>query len=275
MPLTPPETLSPSKVSSFKDCALAFRFSAIDRLPEAPSPAATKGTLVHLALEHLFERQPEDRTAAAAEADLARAITEIRTDPEFTGLGLDQAAEDAFFTEAADLVARYLTMEDPRHIQPIGLELRLEARLGDLRLRGIIDRLELDGPGRLVVTDYKTGKAPAQAYQQSRLGGVNFYALLCEEVFGSLPVRIQLLYLGDGTIISTEPAPAATQALRKKVGALWNAVESACERDNFAPRPGPLCNWCSFHAYCPAQGGDPALATQFVAQREAEGAAAP
>ena len=58
MALVPPETLSPSKVSSFKDCALAFRFSAIDRLPEAPSVAATRGTLVHLALEHLFEREP-------------------------------------------------------------------------------------------------------------------------------------------------------------------------------------------------------------------------
>jgi putative RecB family exonuclease len=49
-----PHGLSPSKVESFKSCALAFRFSAIDRLPEPPSPWATKGTLVHRALELLF-----------------------------------------------------------------------------------------------------------------------------------------------------------------------------------------------------------------------------
>ncbi len=44
--------------------------------------------------------------------------------------------------------------------------------MGDLTLRGIIDRLELnDGDGRLVVTDYKTGKArQGLRYEQSRPG---------------------------------------------------------------------------------------------------------
>ncbi len=79
------------------------------------------------------------------------------------------------------------------------------------------------------------------------------------------PARVQLLYLGDTTVITTEPTEQSTRGLRTKVGALWQAVEQACEREDFRPRPGPLCNWCDFHAYCPAQGGDPALAAAFVA----------
>ena len=51
MSLPLPTTLSPSKISAFKHCPLQFRFSVIDRLPEPPSPAASKGTLVHRALE--------------------------------------------------------------------------------------------------------------------------------------------------------------------------------------------------------------------------------
>lgn len=256
MALVPPETLSPSKVSSFKDCALAFRFSAIDRLPEAPSVAATRGTLVHLALEHLFEREPTERTRANADQDLDRAIAEIRTDPEYLGLDLDADAEQSFFTEAGSLIDTYFTLEDPTAIHPIGLELMLEARVGGLRLRGIIDRLELDADGNMVVTDYKTGRAPGAAYAQGRLGGVNFYALLCQELFGVLPAKVQLLYLGDGTALTTQPTDQATRALRTKVGAIWQAVETACQREDFRPRPGPLCNWCSFQAYCPSQGGD-------------------
>ena len=54
MALPVPRSLSPSKVSTFKDCALAFRFSVIDRLPEPPAPHLVKGTLVHRALEGLF-----------------------------------------------------------------------------------------------------------------------------------------------------------------------------------------------------------------------------
>ncbi len=274
MPLTPPATLSPSKVSSFSDCALAFRYAAIDRLPEPPSVAATKGTLVHLALEHLFERPAAARTREAAREDLARAIEELRTDPDLVGLELDPDAEAAFFADAARLVERYFEVEDPTAIHPIGLELKLEAQVGGLRLRGIIDRLELDADGGLVVTDYKSGRSPGPSHQQGRLGGVTFYALLCEELFGVLPSRVQLLYLGDATTISTTPSAQSTRGLRNKVGALWRAVETACEREDFRPRPGPLCSWCGFHAYCPAKGGDPGLVAGVVAARDAADAAA-
>lgn len=268
MALTPPSTLSPSKVSSFTDCALAFRYSAIDRLPEPPSLAATRGTIVHLALEHLFEREPAERIPEAALVDLDTAFQEMATDPELVDLGLDDDALDQLRADARRLIENYFELEDPARITPIGLELMLEARVGDLRLRGIIDRLELDDNGGLVVTDYKSGRSPGQAYQQGRLGGVAFYSLLCEELFGVRPSRVQLLYLADATAISTEPTEQSTRGLRNKVAALWQAVERACERDDFRPRPGPLCNWCAFQAYCPAKGGDPEQAVKIVRERE-------
>ncbi|HEY4376490.1 MAG TPA: PD-(D/E)XK nuclease family protein [Acidimicrobiales bacterium] len=269
MSLELPSTLSPSKVSTFKDCALAFRFSAIDHLPEPPSPAATKGTLVHLALEHLFEREAPERTLEAAFTDLDRAISEIRTDPDFTELLLDAHAEAAFFADARVLVERYFDLEDPREVHPIGLELKLEARIGDLRLRGIIDRLELDADGELVVTDYKSGRAPTERYEQGRLGGVHFYSFLCEELFGKRPAKVQLLYLTDPIAITTVPTEQSSRGLRNKVGAIWQAVELACKRDDFRPKPGPLCKWCSFQAFCPAQGGDISLVPAASAAAEA------
>ena len=259
MSLVPPSSLSPSKVSAFKDCALAFRFSAIDHLPEPPSEPATKGTLVHLALEHLFERPAPDRTVEAALIDLDRAAAEMRAHPDFADLALDAAAEAEFFAEAEVLVRRYFELEDPRAVHPIGLELKLEARIGDLRLRGIIDRLELDDDGELVVTDYKSGRAPSERYEQGRLGGVHFYSFLCEELFGKRPAKVQLLYLGDPVAITTVPSDQSSRGLRTKVAAIWQAVELACERDDFRPKPGPLCTWCSFRPYCPAVGGDVAL----------------
>ena len=58
----------------------------------------------------------------------------------------------------------------------------METELAGTRLRGIIDRLELTADGELVVTDYKTGRPPSERYEQSKLGGVHFYSLLCERV---------------------------------------------------------------------------------------------
>ena len=45
--------------------------------------------------------------------------------------------------------------------------------------------------------------------------------------------------------------------LRSAHDALWSAIGRACTKDDFRPSPGPLCNWCSYQAYCPAYGGDP------------------
>src|SRR5215213_11647266 len=118
MALPLPTSLSPSKVASFKDCALAFRFSAIDRLPEAPSAAATKGSLVHRALELLFCEPAPDRTVSTALACLDTARIEMATDPEFVGLHLDTEADAQFAAEAEILLRRYFELEDPRGVQP-------------------------------------------------------------------------------------------------------------------------------------------------------------
>jgi putative RecB family exonuclease len=243
-------------MSTFKDCALAFRFSAIDHLPEPPSPAAMRGSLVHASLEQLYARPAPERTLDNALACLAEASAVFRALPEFAELELTDEDGPAFFAEADRLVRNALILEDPTTIHPIGIELRLEVELDGLKLIGIIDRLELDGDGRLVVTDYKTGRAPSERFEQGRLGGVHFYSLLCEELFGQRPAKVQLLHLHEPVTITSYPTEQSTRGLRRKVGALWQAVERACEREDFRPKPGPLCAWCSFQANCPAFGGE-------------------
>jgi putative RecB family exonuclease len=255
-----PTSLSPSRVDAFTSCPLAFRFASIERLPEPPSPHAVKGSLVHRVLELLFCRAPADRTLTAALADLERAVAELRADPEFTLLGLDDEAEGAFLADAERLVRADFTMEDPTSVRAIGLELRLEVPVGGLHLRGIIDRLELDVDGELVVTDYKTGRPPRVEREQPRLGGVHFYAFLCEQVLGRRPARVQLLYLSTGEVIETRPSDQSSRFLPMRTNAVFQAIARACANEDFRPRTGPLCNSCGYKSWCPAYGGDPALA---------------
>lgn len=257
MSLPLPTSLSPSKVSSFKDCALAFRLSAIDRLPEPSSAPAVKGTLVHRALQLLmFDHDRGERTRAAARACLARAVPEVLDDPETADLALDDEARATMVAEAAALVDNYFTLEDPDDVRVLGTELRLSVQLGTLHLRGIIDRLELDPDGALVVTDYKTGRAPSVGWEQSKLGGIHFYAFLCEAVLGRRPDRIQLLHLREPVVISARPSEQSIRGLRQQTAAVWTAVERACAQEDFRPRPGRLCPSCAYRSYCPAVGGD-------------------
>ncbi|MFZ4514963.1 MAG: RecB family exonuclease [Acidimicrobiia bacterium] len=252
MVLTPPRSLSPSALSAFTDCPLAFRFAYIDRLPQPPTVAASKGTLVHRALELLMTRAPQHRTIEHALFDLETAQTELADDPNFTGLTLDESAWEQFHNDARRLVMQYFQLEDPTAIRPIGLELKLQATIGGTRVRGIIDRLELDTDGNLVITDYKTGAVPRAQYEQAKLTGVQLYAMLCERVFGARPARVQLLYLSQPAAIVAAPTDQRLRGVEAKTGAVWTAVERACSRDDFRPKPGKLCSWCAFRSMCPA-----------------------
>jgi len=256
-------------MSAFKDCGLAFRFSVIDRLPEPPSPWASRGTLVHRALELLMLRPAAGRTLPAALTDLAQARDELASDPEFTGLELSEEEWAQFHADAELLVERYFQLEDPTTVKPIGLELMMTIELGNLRMRGIIDRLELDDDGELVVTDYKTGSPPHVAYEQKRLIGVHFYALLCERLLGKRPARIQLLYLSAPEAIIAYPSEQSVLGMERKSRALWTAIERACDRGDFRPNPGKLCEWCNFKTYCPAFGGNPEQAVELLPTRDA------
>ena len=257
-----PPSLSPSAISAFKECPLAFKFSYVQRLPEPPSPWTSKGTLVHRALELLMCRPPLDRTIDAALTDLDRARTELADHPDFCELVLSDDEWNRFHAESAELVRRYFQLEDPTTVHPIGLELKLEARLGELRLRGVIDRLELDGDGEFVVTDYKTGAVPSEFYEAKSLSGVHLYALLCERMLGKRPARVQLLYLSKPEAIIARPSDQSIIGVERRTTALWSAIERACARDDFRPRPGRLCDFCTFRPYCPAHGGDPAEAEE-------------
>jgi len=266
-----PRSLSPSSMSTFTSCPLAFRFSYIEKLPEPPSAPASKGTLVHLALQHLMWRPPQERTLDVALTDLARAGAELEADPEFSELELSEAEWGSFHADAEVLLRRYFDIEDPRTITVLGVELRVSAETKDgVAIRGIIDRLELDADGELVITDYKTGREPGTGWEQQSMAGIHIYSLLCERMLGRRPKRIQLLYLSKPERIITQPSDQSLRGVELKSGAVMKAVRTACARDNFRPRPSALCEYCSFREFCPEFGGDPAQAAPVMLARQAE-----
>ena len=255
-----PTSLSPSRVEAFTSCPMAFRFASIEKLPEPPSIHTTRGSLVHSALERFYARSAAQRTPATLDRAVDEAIEEYRGLPDYTALGLDGEAAAAFERDCREIAANDLRMEDPTQVRDIGLELRLEAPVGALTLRGIIDRLELDAQGELVVTDYKTGRAPSQNYELKSLAGVHFYSFLCEAVLGRRPAAIRLMYLRTGETITARPSEQSVRFITTRTDAVWRAVERACVTGDFRPRPGGLCGSCAFQPWCPAYGGDPELA---------------
>jgi len=255
-PLPLPASLSPSKVATFTECGQAFKFSAIDRLPERASPWTAKGTLVHLALERLHaDIAAGGRTPDVAARLVREAVDEVLALGECDGM--DVGDLDAFIADAEHLARNVFLLENPDEVRAVGLELKLEARVGGLVLRGVIDRLDLRPDGSLVVVDYKTGRAPGIRDERSRLAGVHFYAFLVEQTFGVLPARVELLHLREPMTLSSVPSDRSRAGLRRRTSAIWAAIEQACATDGFQPRPSPLCSVCGYRDRCPAWSGPP------------------
>ena len=254
-----PHSLSPSRAGDFLTCPLLYRFRVIDRLPEPPSPAAARGTLVHAVLEHLFDAPAAGRTPEAARALLGPEWDRLlAAEPALDGMFAADEDQAAWLAEAATMLDRYFTLEDPRRLEPAHRELCVQADLASgLRLRGYIDRLDIAPGGQIRIVDYKTGTAPPAEFEARALFQMKFYALVLWRAEGTLPRLLQLIYLGNGEIVRYQPDEADLRATERKVEAVWQAIERAREARDWRPRPGRLCDWCAHKPICPAFGGTP------------------
>lgn len=253
-----PWALSPSRANDFKSCPLKFRFRAIDRIPEPPSAAAARGTLVHAALQQLFELPAPQRTREAATGSIPALWAQMLADhPELAELP-EVADEPAWLAAAEQLIGTYFRLEDPRGFQPEACELRLEVTVGQtVPTRGFVDRLDVSPDGRLRVVDYKTGKSPAAAWADEALFQLKFYALMLFRLRGVVVARLRLIYLGDGQLLEYDPDEEGLIAFERHISALWSTIDGARQTGDFPPRRSRLCDWCSFRPICPEFGGTP------------------
>ncbi|WP_406166883.1 RecB family exonuclease [Streptomyces sp. NBC_00996] len=261
-PAVPPSSLSPSRASDFMQCPLLYRFRVIDKLPEKPSEAATRGTLVHAVLERLFDAPATERTAPRAKSLIPGQWDRLReTKPDVVELFADDPDGERlarWLTEAEQLVERWFTLEDPTRLEPAERELFVEAQLDSgLKLRGIIDRVDVAPTGEVRIVDYKTGKAPRPEYAEGALFQMKFYALVVWRLKRVVPRRLQLVYLGSGDVLTYDPVIADLERVERKLLALWDAIRQATETGDWRPRPTKLCGWCDHQAVCPEFGGTP------------------
>ena len=252
--------LSPSRASDFMQCPLLYRFRVIDKLPQAPSAAAARGTLVHSVLERVFDLPAAGRTLDAAAAMVApQWAALLEAEPELAELvdNDDPEALALWVKDAVALVERWFSLEDPTRLEPAERELYVETDLDGLILRGYVDRLDVAPTGEIRVVDYKTGRSPSELFEGKALFQMKFYALVLWRLHGTVPRMLQLVYLGNSEIVRYSPDEDDLRATERKLKALWQAIEHAATTGDWRPRTSRLCDWCDHRALCPAWGGTP------------------
>jgi RecB family exonuclease len=105
------------------------------------------------------------------------------------------------------------------------------------------------------IPTHNTGRSPSEGFEAKALFQMKFYALVIWRLRGVVPAMLQLIYLGNGEILRYEPDEDDLRATERKVEAVWAAIRRAQESGDWQPSPSRLCDWCSFHEFCPTKGG--------------------
>ena len=140
----PPEKmLSPSQVRCFMDCQMRWWFKYALKYADPPTGKMALGKAVHSALTQNFAQKvetQEDLPVSGVVALFRDAWARERDETEFR----DDEDPGELGTCGEALVSKYMDEAAPR-IEPAAVEMRVEGKIGGIRVQGWIDLLDADG----------------------------------------------------------------------------------------------------------------------------------
>ncbi|MBE7163129.1 MAG: PD-(D/E)XK nuclease family protein, partial [Williamsia herbipolensis] len=145
-PVPPLVSVSPSRIGAFEECPVHWFVQTFGGA--APSPAMGIGTIVHDAMEH----------AEAIDVDSLWARVESRWDELSFESPWVADRERARTRRMVEGLSDYLRTAAAAGRRVLGAEATFALVTGPARVRGSIDRIEVDPDGRVSVVDLKTGR---------------------------------------------------------------------------------------------------------------------
>lgn len=246
--------LSPSSVQLWEQCPRKFCEEKMMGRSGGTGEAALLGTFVHLVLEHLMQLPTEERNVETARMIARSSWEEFAASREW----IDWVAETGFVAEQAfrrrgwASVVGYFQMENPATVEVVATERFVSATLEGVPVRGIVDRVDRDVFGGIVIVDYKTGKVPSPWFREPKMRQLNIYAALIEEVDGTRPDEGRLLFTSFSETVATSVTAESVWSAVETLKNAWGSIDRALNDNSFPAKTGPLCGWCPFVGECPA-----------------------
>lgn len=246
---------SHSKLSSYEQCPLKYKFAYIDRIKtdNRKNIEAYLGTKVHECLEHLYQDLQFEKINSLSEL---LSFYDVLWNDEWSDEIVINKKEYAA-TNYHQMGRRFITDYYNRH-QPFeeGRIILLEGKINfsldereEVKIVGYIDRLVQKGEGHYEIHDYKTSSSMPTQEDVDRDKQLALYAIGIKKRFPDAN-HVDLIwhYLAFDKILKSYRSEEQLSNLIMEINKLVSEIES---RTDFSPKPSRLCDWCDFQSICP------------------------
>ncbi len=235
-------TLSASAVQRYETCPLQFKLEREWRIPGEVPAAMQYGATMHRVLRAYYDsvrfQRPmsQDALLAFFRDDLSEAGIQDRYQ--------HQLYEAQGVQQLCDFLAGCEGIGAP---EVLHTEEFFEVRIGSAVVIGRIDRIDKLPDGRVVITDYKTGKPQSQEDADESLQ-LSIYALAAREKWGYRADHLAFYNLEENTSVITGRNDAQLAEARLKV----ESVAANIAAGQFDAKPSFSCRFCAYRSLCPA-----------------------
>jgi DNA helicase-2/ATP-dependent DNA helicase PcrA len=244
--LAPEEALevSHNKVDDYQTCPLKYKYIHVLRVPILRHHAVVYGATLHRVVEHYLRRR-----AAGLYTPLEDLLAVFEREWMNEGF-LTWEHEEARKRAGREAIMRFWHEEEASGEKPMYVEREFGFNLGPDHVRGRWDRVD-EGDEGPVVIDYKSSDIRDQKRADERTREslqLKLYALAWKEMFGQLPVRVELRFLESGVVGRHTPTE---EDLTEAVAAVKASAAGIRARQFEATPSYQACRFCAYNQICP------------------------
>ncbi|HZR58664.1 MAG TPA: ATP-dependent DNA helicase [Terriglobales bacterium] len=234
--------LSASAVQRYDVCPLQFKLEREWNIPGEVPAAFQYGATMHRILKAYYDsvraERPlsEEKLIELLQNDLAEA-------------GIDDPYQHELYEKQGKEQIRGLLEACRRSPVPqvLHTEEGFEIKIAGTTVVGRIDRIDRLPDGRVVITDYKTGKPQSQDDADESLQ-LSIYAIAAREKWGYVTDHLAFYNLQENSNVITERGGLALKEAELKVQNVADRIAAG----DFKATPGFYCNFCAYRNLCPA-----------------------
>ncbi len=254
-----PKKYSYSRISTFEQCPLKFKFKYIDQIkPEIEkSIEAHLGKSVHNTLEWLYS-EIKNKKIPSIDETIVFYSQDWEKDYTPEKMIINSSPQNQF-NKGITFLLQYYTENQPFDDNTLEVEKYITLELdekGEYKIQGFIDRLTYNlATNEYEIHDYKTANSPPSRDKLKKDRQLALYAIAIKNAFGNeKEVSLIWHFLAHNQKIRIKTTNQELENTKHETLEIVKRIEAS---ENFPPNKSKLCDWCEYKSICPAWENKP------------------